>query len=240
MKINANVDKIVDFVKDILLDTDFLYTKGLSIIFSIWSDAKRALNKAGVRFDKFEDINIEWDDTELEMLINKRLEYYTINKEHPVTMGSLLPQISDRKLVLSLSNKSPRALIKLLGTFYSLEHNSNGINCFTPETLAKGMMQYCLSYDYYSNQSVKVGGKIDLYGWINKILQMKRTSFTADAVKAEFVLTPKNTNTYIQSMMRYELIKENIRPDEDGKTIYDVIDPRLQFLISRGVSELHG
>ena len=73
-EINANVDKIVDFVKDILLDTDFLYTKGLSIIFSIWSDAKRALNKAGVRFDKFEDINIEWDDTELEMLINKRLE----------------------------------------------------------------------------------------------------------------------------------------------------------------------
>ena len=69
-EINANVDKIVDFVKDILLDTDFLYTKGLSIIFSIWSDAKRALNKAGVRFDKFEDINIEWDDTELEMLIN--------------------------------------------------------------------------------------------------------------------------------------------------------------------------
>lgn len=239
-EINANVDKIVDFVKDILLDTDFMYTKGLSIIFSIWSDAKRALNKAGVRFDKFEDINIEWDDTELEMLINKRLEYYTINKEYPVTMESLLPQISDRKLVLSLSNKSPRALIKLLGTFYSLEHNSNGIHFFTPDTLAKGMMQYCLSYDYYSNQSVKVGGKIDLYGWINKILQMKRTSFTADAVKAEFVLTPKNTNTYIQNMMRYELIKENIRPDDEGKTVYDVIDPRLQFLISRGVSELHG
>ena len=128
----------------------------------------------------------------------------------------------------------------MLGTFYSLEHNSNGINCFTPETSAKGMMQYCLSYEYYSNQSVKVGGKIDLYGWTNKILQMKRTLFTADTVKAEFVLTPKNTNTYIQSMMRYELIKENIRPDEDGKTIYDVIDPRLQFLISRGVSELHG
>lgn len=46
--------------------------EGLSIVFSIWSDAKRSLkNKAGVRFDKFEDINIEWSNHELEKLINK-------------------------------------------------------------------------------------------------------------------------------------------------------------------------
>lgn len=237
-EVNANVDKIVDFVKDILLDTDLLYTKGLSIVFSIWSDAKRALNKAGVRFDKFEDIAIEWDDGELESLIDKRLKYYTINKATPVTMKSLLPKDSDRKLVLNLANKSPRALIKLLGTFYSLEHNSNGVSYFCSDTLAKGMSNYCHSYDYYSNQSNKIGGKMDLYSWINKILQLKQTSFTAENVKSEFVLTSKSATNYIQTMLRYELIKESIRPDENGNTIYDVVDPRLRFLISRGVMEL--
>lgn len=237
-EINANVDKIVDFVKDILLDTDLLYTKGLAIVFSIWSEAKRALNKAGVRFDKFEDIDIEWDEKELELLINKRLKYYTIDKSKPVTLNTLLPQDSDRKLVLELANKSPRALIKLLGTIYNLEHNSGGVNYFTSDSISNGMILYCKKYDYFSNQSVKIGVKTDLYSWINKILQLKRFSFTANDVKTEFKLTPKNTNIYINSFIRYDLIKENIRPDENGNTIYDVVDPKLRFLISRGYIEI--
>lgn len=71
--INANTGKIVEFVKEILLDTDLLLTKDLSIVFSIWSEAKNKLNQAGVRYDKFEDINIEWREKDLVKLIDKRL-----------------------------------------------------------------------------------------------------------------------------------------------------------------------
>lgn len=236
--VNADVEKIVDFIKDILLDTDFMYTRGLSIVFSIWSEAKRALNKAGVRFDKFEDINIEWTDTELEQLIDKRLKYYTVDKDNIITMKSLIPLDADRKLVLQLADKSPRSLIKLLGTFYSMEHDKNNIQSFRSETLSNGMIYYCRHFDYYSNQSVKIGGKTDLYSWISKVLSLKLCSFTIEEIKKEFVLTQKNALSYIQTMSRLELIKENIRPSIDGNTIYDVIDPKLKFLISRGITEL--
>lgn len=236
--INADVDKIVDFVKGILLDTDLLYTRGLSIVFSIWSDAKRALNKAGFRFDKFEDINIEWNDNELEQLIDKRLQFFTIEKDRPVTMKALLPNDNDRKLAIELANKSPRSLIKLLGTFYNMEHDTSGVNSFRPQTIAIGMTKYCKNFDYYSNQYVKTGGKNDLYSWINKILLLRRISFTSDDVKKEFSLTVKNSQTYIQNMTKLQLIKEALRPDENGQTIYEVIDPRLKYLISRGILEL--
>lgn len=236
--INADVNKIVDFVKDILLDTDFLYTKDLSIVFSIWSDAKRALNKAGVRFDKFEDINIEWTDKELERLIDKRLKYYTINNNSVVSMETLVPNKTDRQTIIDLADKSPRSLIKLLGTLYNMEHDTEGIVSFRTDTLSKGMVSYCRNFDYFSNQSVKIGGKTDLYGWINKILQIKLINFTTDDVKREFNLSSKSTNTYIQNMSRFELIKENLEPTKDGMTSYRVVDPRLCFLISRGIQEL--
>lgn len=236
--VNDDVNKIVDFIKDILLDTDFLYTPKLSVIFSIWSDAKRALNKAGVRFDKFEDINIEWSEKELESLIDLRLKFYSLNKDEIVSLKTLVPDVGDRNLILELADKSPRALIKLLGTFYSLEHYSADIICFKPETLANGMLRYCRSYDYYSNQSLKKGGKNDLYNWINKLLSLKLITFTNDDVKNAFVITPKTASTYIQSFQRLELIRENIRPNKNGETVYEIIDPRLKFLISRGVYEL--
>lgn len=237
-KVNDDVTKVVDFIKEILLDTDFMYTPGLSIIFSIWADAKRALNKAGVRFDKFEDINIEWTNIELEQLINKRLQYYTINKDNAITLQSLIPQKHDRDLVLQLADKSPRSLIKLLGTFYSMENNSGNVHIFQPNTLSQGMTDYCRKYDYYSNQSKKTGGKKDLYDWINKLLSLKRSSFTIDDIKTVFVLTQKTALTYIQTLVNLELIKEDICPNELGNTMYDVIDPRLVFLISRGITEL--
>ena len=239
--INADIDKIVDFTKELLLDTDLLYMEGLSIVFSIWSDAKRSLNKAGVRFDKFEDINIEWSNHELEKLINKRLKHFTIDHSYPVTIETLIPNLSNRNEIIKLADKSPRALLKLLGILYSMENNSddsNQIESFNKDNISQGIIQYCQSYDYFSNQSVKIGGKMDLYNWINKILQLKLTSFTAEHVKKEFSLTGKTPFIYIQTLIRLELIKENIRPTADEIPIYDVVDPRLCYLISRGILEL--
>ena len=71
--INADVNKVAEFTLQILTDTDLLYTNKLSIVFSLWSEVKRTLNGRGVRFDKFQDIDISWRDEELEHIIDKRL-----------------------------------------------------------------------------------------------------------------------------------------------------------------------
>lgn len=77
--INADVNKVAEFTLQILTDTDLLYTNKLSIVFSLWSEVKRTLNGRGVRFDKFQDIDISWRDEELEHIIDKRLLFYSIN-----------------------------------------------------------------------------------------------------------------------------------------------------------------
>lgn len=108
--INADVNKVAEFTLQILTDTDLLYTNKLSIVFSLWSEVKRTLNGRGVRFDKFQDIDISWRDEELEHIIDKRLLFYSINKKAPVTLKSLIPFENDRKTILSLAGGSPRSL----------------------------------------------------------------------------------------------------------------------------------
>ena len=39
-------------------------------------------------------------------------------------------------------------------------------------------------------------------------------------------------------MIRLNLVKEDIMPDINGDKIFTVVDPRLVFLMSRGVMEL--
>ena len=87
---NADINKVAEFTLQILTDTDLLYTNKLSIVFSLWSEVKRTLNNRGVRFDKFQDIDISWRDEELEHIIDKRLYYYSIDKRVPVTLRSLI------------------------------------------------------------------------------------------------------------------------------------------------------
>ena len=53
--VNSDVDRVANFARDILQDTELLYTKHLSIVFSLWSEVKKTLNRQNVRFDKFKD-----------------------------------------------------------------------------------------------------------------------------------------------------------------------------------------
>ena len=58
--INSDVDKVADFMVDFLADTEFLYTRDLSIVISLWSEVKNKLNTKNIRFDKFKEIDIRW------------------------------------------------------------------------------------------------------------------------------------------------------------------------------------
>ena len=102
--INSDVDKVTDFTFEVLSDTEFLYADKLSIVFSLWSEVKRSLNKRGVRFDKFKEIDIRWNREELEPLIDKRLKEFSIDKTNPVTLSQLIPNENDKNIAIELSD----------------------------------------------------------------------------------------------------------------------------------------
>lgn len=234
--INADIQKIVDFLKETLRDTNLLYTPNLSLVFSIWSEAKDELNLAGVRFDKFEDIKITWREKDLERLIDKRLLHYSIDKNQKVTLRSLIPDDETRRYVIALSGNSPRELIKLLGVFYSLEHDMGDILSFKTETIATGLTEYCMSHDFlsYQKNSDKNNKSNNPKRFVNMLLQMRNSTFTADDLHDKFPqISIKST---INSLISFGYIHESPLLSSGEEVIYQVIEPRIKHLMSRGVS----
>ena len=239
--VNSDINKVADFTLPILTDTDLLYTSKLSIVFSLWSEVKRTLNNRGVRFDKFQDIDISWREEELEQIIDKRLQYYSINKDIPVTLKSLVPFDNDRKTILSLAGGSPRSLISLMSRLYDEETgagNEDTIASFAPATIAKGLVEYCKRFDYESLQPSKVSDKQNYYSWLNKVLLMKKPYFTMADIASVFTVKATTAQKYVTEMVKLGIITPDVVNDENGNTIYNTVDPRICYLMSRGVTGL--
>jgi hypothetical protein len=236
--INADVEKVTDFTIEILSDTDLLYSDKLSIVFSLWSEIKRSLNRRGVRFDKFKEIDIRWTTNELEPLIDKRLEHFSIDKTNPVTLKSLIPSDNDRNTLLKLADHSPRSLIRLLGDIYIEDYQKIGVTSFTSKAISNGFINFCRKFDYESQSPSKLGKSTDLISWINRILRIRKETFSIEDLNTVFTLKTPTSVKHIEMMIKLGLIKENYMQTYGGETIYAVIDPKIKFLMTRSVLEL--
>lgn len=216
-----------------------LYTRDLSIVISLWSEVKNKLNTKHIRFDKFKEIDIRWQGDELAKLLNKRLYYYSDNKSRPVSFESLIPDDHDREVVLRLAAGSPRALITLMSYIESAEQSEDPICDFSADAVSNGCMTFCKRFDYISQNPSRTGKGNDLKAWINKILRMRLPNFTAKQY-SEFYkdITVKNVTKHIEQMVKLNLIRDSILPSDDGKPMYQVVDPRIVHMISRGILEI--
>ena len=238
--VNSDINKVADFTLPILTDTDLLYTSKLSIVFSLWSEVKRTLNNRGVRFDKFQDIDISWREEELEQIIDKRLQFYSINKEVSVTLKSLVPFDNDRKAILNLAGGSPRSLISLMSRLYDEESGVGGegtISSFAPATIARGLVEFCKRFDYESQQPSKVSDKNNYYSWLNKVLMMKKPYFTSSEIANVFSVKNTTAQKYISEMVKMGITSPDIESSGED-TMYRTVDPRICYLMTRGVTSL--
>ena len=173
----------------------------------------------------------------MEKIINKRLEFYSKDKNSPVSLSSLIPNSNMKSEVLKLADYSPRLLIQLLGCICSND-NREKFDAFSMDAIAKGMMQFCKNFDYVSLRPFKTGGNSDLKDWINKLLSVRRTSFTVPEYTTITGVGKSSAYKHIESLQRLELIRKQSIQNETGAEIYEVFDPRIIHLISRGITNL--
>lgn len=238
--VNSEVEKVAEFMLDFLSDTNLLYLRNLSIVISLWSEAKNQLNIKNIRFDKFKEIDIRWRDEELVKLMDKRLLFYSIDKNNPVTFSSLIPDHGDQEIIINLSGGSPRALITLMSYILSEEQSEDLITAFSADAISKGCIAFCKKFDYISFQPSRTGKGSNLKDWIVKLLRMRLTKFNLQQYCAFYSISSSSRigGKHVNQMLKFNLIKDALLPSKDGKPIYEVVDPRLIYLISRGVLEI--
>ncbi|MCT4618345.1 MAG: hypothetical protein N4A62_03040 [Marinisporobacter sp.] len=235
--LGGKINKIVDFTVEILKDTDLLYFEDLSIVFSIWSDIRRKLNGQGIRYDKFKPIDITWTSQNIINILQKRLNYFAMNK--PYSSDNLVEEKKELDALIELSNNSPRDLIRLFSTIYDEQSIENtDVERFQDNTIYNGKIKFCRDYDFYSVFPSKVGTKEDIVSIVNKILKVGKVFFKSTNLVTEFKFSTQSANSYIKIMKDYGLIVDNEQV-AGGTKEYIVTDPKIKFLIENNIKSLN-
>ena len=116
--------------------------------------------------------------------------------------------------------------------------NEGAIVSFSSATIAKGLVEFCKRFDYESLQPSKVSDKNNYYSWLNKVLLMKKPYFTLAEIANVFSIKSTTAQKYVSEMAKMGIITPDVVNDEEGNAIYRTVDPRICYLMTRGVTSL--
>jgi hypothetical protein len=233
--LNQDINKISAFTEGILTDTELLLQNDIAIAFSLWSEIKPILAKK-VRFDKFKEIDISWKKKDMKPLIDKRILYFSNQNKK---LDDLIENQNDIDDVVSISNHSPRDLISCLSDIYDFQSAVGASPTFESSIVSKGLIKFATRYDYHSIYPSRTGKNKDVITMINRILRSRKVFFSIGDMNDTFnQKTRWSEKNCIEPMLRYKLIKEDDKLGSNGERIYEIIDPKIKFLISRNITSL--
>ena len=70
------ISSISSFLEEITTDTSLLQTDNVAFVFVIWSKIRKKMNELNVRFDKFKAIDVNWQDSDIEEIMEKSKRQY--------------------------------------------------------------------------------------------------------------------------------------------------------------------
>lgn len=233
-ELDQDIEKIANFSKDLLTDTELLMQNDIAIAFSLWSEVKPILSRT-VRFDKFKEIDIRWNNNDMIPLINKRIKYFSSNKKE---FTDLFDSRNEIDQIIQICNKSPRDLISCLSDVYDYQNIRPDVSRFDGSAVSNGLIKFAKRYDYLSMYPSRTGKNKDILTVINNVLRIKKTSITVKDINDTFNQKSNWSRRKIEQMLKYNLIKENMALGSKQEKVYDVTDPKIIHLIKRNILSL--
>ena len=232
-KINGDVSKIVEFVKDFMLDTKLLYIDGASFVFFLWSRISSDLNQQSIRYDKFRTKDIIWSENDLIDIIDNRLLFFSNRK---LKSNDIFESSEDLQLVFKCANRSPRDVIILLSKIYDEQEilNNSSIK-FSTESVFKGINSFINSYDFHSIYPKQKGAQIDIMGLIAKLEKVAKSEFLVSDLASVTKVGPQAASSHIKLMLKYGLVAEIPNPEDGRIKKYLINDPVVKMIIE-GIS----
>ncbi|MCW3080501.1 ATP-binding protein [Segetibacter sp.] len=225
-----DADIISDFISPFLTDGNLLSIEEFQLVFFVWSTPFRFIEDL-VRTQKYYCPSLRWSKSDLEKLLNKRLEVYS---DYQVTDYKKLfaSDVSNLSIdsIFQLANANPRDLIHLFKTLFEEQYNINpSVTCISEETITASLNKFVVNfnyYEYYPRKSNARANSMDIYSYSAHLLKLENEEFTKNQLN-ERAGTGSSTNNYVASMEKIGLI-ENIRQDR-GIAIYKIKDAKIVY-----------
>jgi Cdc6-like AAA superfamily ATPase len=229
--LKGSINDVCLFLEGILKDTNLLMQQDFSLVFSIWDEVRNELAAKGVRFDKFKPVDVTWTAQEMSQIIDKRVAHFS---NTPRKLDDIIVDVTEKEAFLTLSNFSPRDLLHLLATIYDEQSviDSNA-TFFSREAITRGKLKFCKDYEYYALFPSNKNSKDDVFRNINRILKVGKTKLRATDIGSILKVSPPTANSYIKIMSDFNFIRMT-----EEQYVYDVIDPKLIYLINNNIVEI--
>lgn len=226
-----DADIISEFIIPFLTDTNLLSINEFQVIYFIWSTPFRFIEDL-VRTQKYYCPSLKWSKQDLEKLLNRRLEFYSVsritNYKKLFDMTTLSEE--DINAVFDLANSNPRDLIHIFKILFEEQYRiDSNATVFNKELLNNALTKFVLDFnyfEYYPRKSNARANTMDIYSYAAHLLKLDTIEFSKNQLN-EKAGTGGSTNNYVVSMEKIGLI-ENVRSDK-GNAVYKIKDPKIIF-----------
>lgn len=233
--LGGEIAKITEFLNEILRDTNLLLNRDFGLVFSIWSELKSDLSKIGVRFDKISPIDVTWNNSELENIVNVRLNYSSIKPQTVIKFEELLADPRSSEDIISISNKSPRDLLKLIFSIYYEQANiDNRSPYLSTHAIRKGILKFISDYEYYS-MFPQISHKDDILKNLKKILYCEKLTFKVSDISQDLNISIPTANGLIKNLLKHGIIIE-LNQTRGNAKIFEIIDPKIVWLLKNQIN----
>jgi shikimate kinase len=232
-----DADIISDFLTPFLTDTNLLSIQEFQIVYFIWSTPFRFIEDL-VRTQKYYCPSLKWSKNDLEKLLNRRLEFYSVSRilNYKTLFDMNTVSEDDLDKIFELANSNPRDLIHIFKILFEEQYRiDSSATKFDKNLLNVALTKFVLDFnyfEYYPRKSNARANTMDIYSYAAHLLKLDNEEFSKNQLN-EKAGTGGSTNNYVVSMEKIGLI-ENVR-SERGNAVYRIKDPKIIFCQRNGL-----
>lgn len=231
-----SVDKTAELIHPLLARVQLMEVENFAWVFFLWSQTKQVFegDKFPVRLDKLGHATVSWDDKFFEVMLNRRVEFYSSGK---MKLISLFEDGTDERILLDtlakVSMRSPRELIRLMDVILR-EHDV--ANAGGSDIVLLSLDRIQPGIDKYVTDTITTvfGERL-----LAQIFRLKSLSFANKDVQRTFRVGAQSARTRIQSWESAGIIKYTgtraAEGAQGGKPAneYSIADARIERVMER-------
>jgi hypothetical protein len=228
-------------IHPILAHVQLLEVEGFAWHFFLWTQIKPYFeaDKFPVRLDKIAHATIEWDDRFFAEMLDARIKYFSEGKlKFSDLFDSSVDIEAATRLVISISMRSPRELVRLMDTII-VEHDIRNVDAAPSTLLTQPAIEEGL--DKYVKERISAVYPDKTLGQIYRLTDAR---FINKDVQSAFRVNAQSARTKIKNWEDAGLVKQTGTRAPEGEqggkpsNEYSIVDARVERIIRRRLIHL--
>lgn len=234
-----DAEDISEYIKLLASNNKILTNDLFHILLFMWSTPFNYI-KDNVRTQKLSFTSLEWDNTDLKNVLERRISSYSKKALQNATDIFEPSGAKNIDLIFDMCNRNPRDMWHILNKAFQEQFAVDNSKKITDKAIESAIKRFVLEfnyYEYYPRKSSARSNSMDIYRYIKHLLKLDCDRFTKDKLNT-MAGTGSSTNNYVVAMENMGLLRNSGDKvqGQGGAVIYQILDPKVRYAMQQGIS----